>query len=111
MIKEVRMQGFPFFPDQASTFAGAVDLLYFFLIGLSLIFAGVLPFVILFLIVRYHRSQKVDRSNPVSSDLRLELTWTIIPLLLTLVVFFWGAFLYVQMRTPPQGDAGCVCDR
>lgn len=96
------MQGFPIFPDQASNFAGPIDLLYFVLVGLSLIFAGVLPFVILYLIVRYHRSQKVDRSNPVSSDLRLELTWTIIPLFLALGVFFWGAFLYVQMRTPPK---------
>jgi cytochrome c oxidase subunit II len=96
------MQGFPFFPDQASTFASQVDLLYFVLVGLSLLFAGVLPFVILYLIVRYHRSQKVDRSNPVTSDLRLELTWTIIPLILALGVFFWGAFLYIQMRTPPK---------
>lgn len=95
------MQGFPFFPEQASTFAGKIDLLYFVLVGLSLLFAGVLPFVILFLIVRYHRSQKVDRSNPIHSDLRLELTWTIIPLVLALGVFFWGAFLYVQIRKPP----------
>jgi cytochrome c oxidase subunit 2 len=61
----------------------------------------VLPFVILYLIVRYHRSQQVDRSNPITSDLRLELTWSIIPLILALGVFFWGAYLYVQMRTPP----------
>jgi cytochrome c oxidase subunit II len=95
------MRGFPLFPEQASTFAGPIDLLYFVLVGLSLLFAGVLPFIILWLIVRYHRSQKVDRSNPVNSSLALELTWTIIPLVLALGVFFWGAFLYVQMRTPP----------
>ncbi len=95
------MRDFPLFPDQASTFAPQVDQLYFFLVALSLIFAGVLPFVILYLIVRYHRSQKVDRSNPVDSNLKLELTWTIIPLVLVMLVFFWGAFLYVQMRTPP----------
>lgn len=96
------MRDFPLFPDQASTFAGQVDLLYFVLVGLSLLFAGVLPFVILYLIVRYHRSSKVDRSNPVEGSIVLELTWTIIPLLLVMGVFFWGAFLYVQMRTPPE---------
>uniref|UniRef100_UPI00263263E2 cytochrome c oxidase subunit II n=1 Tax=uncultured Chloroflexus sp. TaxID=214040 RepID=UPI00263263E2 len=95
------MRDFPLFPDQASTFASQVDQLYFFLVALSLIFAGVLPFVILYLIVRYHRSQKVDRSNPVDSNLKLELTWTLIPLALVMLVFFWGAFLYVQMRTSP----------
>ncbi|NJN16355.1 MAG: cytochrome c oxidase subunit II [Oscillochloris sp.] len=95
------MNDFPLFPEQASTFAGTVDLLYYVLVGLSLVFAGLLPFVILYLIVRYHRSQKVDRSNPVISHLGLELTWTIIPLILVLAVFFWGAFVYIDMRTPP----------
>lgn len=95
------MQGFPVFPDQASTFAGPVDTLYFVLVSLSLLFAGVLPFVVLYLVVHYHRSQKVDRTNPVHSNLRLELLWTIIPLFLVMGVFFWGAFLYVQIRTPP----------
>lgn len=95
------MRDFPFFPEQASTFAGQVDLLYFVLVGLSLLFAGVLPFVILYLIVRYHRSSKVDRANAVEGSIMLELTWTIIPLLLVMGVFFWGAFLYVQIRTPP----------
>jgi cytochrome c oxidase subunit 2 len=96
------MRGFPLFPEQASTFAAQVDTLYFFLVALSLIFAGVLPFVILWLIVRYHRSQQVDRTNPLDSSLKLELTWTIIPLILVMIVFFWGSFLYINMRTPPQ---------
>lgn len=95
------MRGFPLFPEQASTFAGQVDLLYFVLVALSLIFAGALPFVILYLVVRYHRSQKVDRSNPVNSNLTLELTWTVIPLILVLGVFFWGAFLFIEMRRAP----------
>jgi cytochrome c oxidase subunit II len=96
------MRGFPLFPEQASTFAAQVDTLYFFLVALSLIFAGVLPFVILWLIVRYHRSQQVDRTNPIDSSLKLELTWTFIPLVLVMIVFFWGSFLYINMRTPPQ---------
>lgn len=96
------MRGFPLFPEQASTFAAQVDTLYFFLVALSLIFAGVLPFVILWLIVRYHRSQQVDRTNPVDSSLRLELIWSFIPLVLVMFVFFWGAFLYIDMRTPPR---------
>ncbi|PDW03222.1 cytochrome c oxidase subunit II [Candidatus Viridilinea mediisalina] len=96
------MQDFPLFPEQASTFAGPVDVLYWTLVGLSLIFGGILPFIILYLMVRYHRSQKVDRTNQLHSSLPLELTWTVIPLVLVLTVFFWGAFLYIDMRTPPD---------
>ena len=96
------MQDFPLFPEQASTFAGPIDTLYGALIALSLIFGGVLPFIILFLMVRYHRSnQKVDRTNQIHSNLALELGWTIIPLVLMMGIFFWGAFLYIEMRTPP----------
>lgn len=97
------MRNFPLFPDQASSFAGPVDTLYAVLIGLSLLFGGVLPFIILFLMVRYHRSNKAaDRMNQVHSNLALELTWSGIPLLLVMGVFFWGAFLYVHIRTPPK---------
>lgn len=96
------MQDFPLFPEQASTFAGPVDVLYWTLVGLSLIFGGILPFIILYLMVRYHRSQKVDRTNQLHSSMPLELTWTFIPLVLVLTVFFWGAFLYIDMRTPPD---------
>jgi cytochrome c oxidase subunit 2 len=97
------MPDFPLFPDQASTFAGQVDALYWVLIGLSLLFGGVLPFIILYLMVRYHRSnQKVSRADQVHSNLPLELTWSIIPLFLMMGVFFWGAFLFIQMRTPPD---------
>ncbi|NTU82897.1 MAG: cytochrome c oxidase subunit II, partial [Chloroflexales bacterium] len=95
------MRDFPLFPDQASTFAGQIDGLYWLLVGLSLLFGGILPFIVLYLMVRYHRSQKVSRANQIHGSLPLELTWTIIPLFLVMGVFFWGAFLYVQMRTPP----------
>ena len=96
------MRDFPVFPEQASTFAGQIDGLYWLLIALSLIFGGVLPFIILYLMTRYHRSQKVDRSNQIHGSIPLELTWTVIPLVLVMAVFFWGAFLYVQMRTMPE---------
>lgn len=95
------MENFPLFPPQASNFAGPIDTLYLVLVLLSLVFAGVLPFVILFMIVKYHRSMKADRSNPPEGNTKLEITWSVIPLGLSMVVFFWGAWLYVQMRTPP----------
>jgi cytochrome c oxidase subunit II len=95
------METFPLFPPQASNFAGPIDLLYGLMVLLSIVFAGLLPFVILYLVVKYHRSMKADRSNPPEGNVRLEIAWSVIPLVLMLAVFFWGAYLYVQMRTPP----------
>jgi cytochrome c oxidase subunit 2 len=33
----------------------------------------------------------------------LEVAWIVIPLALTMVMFFWGAILYFEIRTPPEG--------
>jgi cytochrome c oxidase subunit 2 len=33
----------------------------------------------------------------------LEIAWIVIPLALTMVMFFWGAVLYFEIRTPPAG--------
>jgi cytochrome c oxidase subunit 2 len=35
-------------------------------------------------------------------NLFLELTWTIVPLVLGIVMFYFGTSLYVKMRTPPK---------
>lgn len=97
------MFDFPLFPEQASTFADQVDALYFVLIGLSLLFAVTIPFVILFFIIRYHRSQKADRSHPPHGSLKLELTWSIIPFFMAMGIFFWSAWVYLDMtRMPPD---------
>lgn len=93
---------FPFIPEQASTFAGQYDTLYWTLVSLSIAIAGVLPFIILYLVVKYHRSMTADRSNPVNSNLKLELTWSIIPFIITMGIFVWSATLYFNVMTPPK---------
>jgi cytochrome c oxidase subunit II len=95
------MNGFPFSPGQASTFAGPVDTLFFILLALAgAITAGVCLTMVYFL-VKYHRGSRASRVHPTSSNLRLELTWTIVPLLLSFGVFFYGARLYFDMYRPP----------
>ncbi len=92
---------FRFFPEQASTFAGPIDTLYFALVILSLVFAGIVPFVILYFIVKYHRSMRADRSNPVNSNLKLELAWSIGPFILAMGIFIWSSILFFQLHAAP----------
>src|SRR6267378_3670153 len=42
------------------------------------------------------RAEQIEGSTP------LELTWSIIPLGVFLVIFVWGAVVYFQERTPPR---------
>jgi cytochrome c oxidase subunit 2 len=42
------------------------------------------------------KAEQIEGSTP------LELTWSIIPMGVFLVIFFWGAVVYFQERTPPR---------
>jgi cytochrome c oxidase subunit 2 len=95
------MEDFPFFPEQASTIAGQIDGLYFLLVGLSFLFAIPVAILIIFFTIRYKREKSVNRSNPVHASLRLELLWSVIPFLLSLGVFGWGAWVYFGWGNAP----------
>jgi cytochrome c oxidase subunit II len=96
-------QDLPLFPQQASTFAPQVDALYFFLIGISLLFGGLIFFLVIYFAVKYRRRSPEEPPPPyVRSDMRLEVAWAVVPLLLTLVIFYWGASLFFTMMRPPK---------
>jgi cytochrome c oxidase subunit 2 len=93
---------YPMSPPRASNFAGEVDFVFYGLCVLTLVFTVLVGALVLFFAVRYRQGTKVDRSRPVHEHLPLEISWSIIPLLLGLVMFFLGARLFVKMRTPPK---------
>jgi len=95
------MWSLPLFPTQASTMAAKVDALYFFLVAVSAFFVIVIATLIVFLGIRYRRRARSEVGGKVVPSLALELTWTVIPLALGLVMFAWGAMVYFAQATPP----------
>jgi len=95
-------EGFHLFPVQASTFAEKVDRLYWFLVGMSGFFAGLIVILIVVFAVIYRR-RPGRRAKASNQSLGLELIWTAIPLMLVTVIFVWGAGLYLDQAIPPQG--------
>lgn len=95
----------PFTLPQASPFASQVDGLFFLLLGLSgLLVIGVFLLIIVFCIqYRYHLKAKPRGNVPEKLQLRWEIGWTLIPLLVYLGLFFWGAWLYLALSAPPEG--------
>jgi cytochrome c oxidase subunit 2 len=96
-------QGFPLFPEQASTMAGRVDLLYFFLLALSAFFSILIAALIVTFAIRYRRRSEREVPPAIHGSVPLELTWSAIPLLIVLVVFFWAADIFFAMARPPAG--------
>ncbi len=92
---------FSLFPPSASTFADSVDALYFVLIALSLFFSTGIFVTIFVFAIRYRRRSEDYRPPAVEGNLKLELTWSLIPLGLAMVIFVWGATLYFSIYNPP----------
>jgi cytochrome c oxidase subunit 2 len=95
------MDGFPIFPEQASTMATRIDTIYFVLLGLSVFFAVIIAAAILFFGIRYRRNNNVDRSNPLHESMVIEFSWSFIPFLLAMGIFGWSALIYLDINTPP----------
>jgi cytochrome c oxidase subunit 2 len=92
---------FRFWPDQASTVAPKVDMLYAFLLLVTVFFTVAIFAAIVYLALRYRRRPGVLPQN-VETDMRIEIAWTVIPLILCMGMFGWAAKLYVEIETPPS---------
>ena len=97
--------GIPLFPEEASTLAGKVDALYFFLVAVSAFFVVLIAGLILYFAIRYRRRSDDEQGAPIHGGLLLETVWTVIPLLIAMVMFVWAADLYFQAYKPPKGPA------
>ena len=92
----------PFSPEQASTFAPHVDALYAYLIALTAFFSLGITAAIIFFAVKYRRRQHGELPRPIAGSMVLELTWTIIPLLISMTIFVWGASIFFKAYRAPQ---------
>jgi len=93
--------GFPLLPDQASTIATGVDSLFIFLVAVSGFFSAVIFVLIFYFAVRYRRLPERTVAVPIKGNLGLELFWTVVPFSLTVVMFTWGASLFMRNHEPP----------
>jgi cytochrome c oxidase subunit II len=94
--------GTPIFPESASTMAGRVDALYFFLLAVSTFFSLLIAGLIVYFAVKYHRRSPESVGVRTHGGLMLEITWSVVPLLITMVIFVWGASVYFAMARPPD---------
>jgi cytochrome c oxidase subunit 2 len=92
---------FPLFPKQASTLAGPVDALYFFLVAVTAFFSILIAVGVVVFAVKFRRRHPDEIGHPIHGSLILELTWTLIPLAIAMLIFVWGAGLYFKLITPP----------
>jgi cytochrome c oxidase subunit 2 len=92
---------FPLFPPSASSVSGEVDLLYAFIAAVSAFFVVLVAALLVFFAIKYRRRHPDEVGADIHGSLILELTWTFIPFVLAMVMFFWGADLFFRLARPP----------
>src|SRR5258706_13867575 len=94
---------FQLLPEQASSVAGQVDALYYFLIGVSAFFSLLIAGLVIFFAVKYRRrSENEPAPEPATGGATLEIVWSVIPLAIAMVIFVWGASVFFAMSRPPD---------
>ena len=93
-----------FMPPQASTMAESVDAIFYFITWVSVVFFVVIVTTMCFFAWKYRRRNPEDKAlSSVTHNLPIELTWTIIPLLLSIWMFFIGVDGYMDQIRAPVG--------
>jgi cytochrome c oxidase subunit 2 len=94
--------GLPFIPESASTQSSNVDALYFYLCGVTAFFTLLITAVIVFFVIRYRRRTPFEVPRPIEGSHRLETLWSVIPFVIAMSFFVWGAGIYFKNSRPPK---------
>jgi cytochrome c oxidase subunit 2 len=86
----------------ASSLAPQVDLLFWFMVGMCAVVAIGVVIAVIYFSVRYRHGSRANRAGSASQSVRIELTWTLIPLALFIAVFAWSLRIFVRMHTAPD---------
>lgn len=102
MLLLTKVMAGSFAPEQGTHIAKQVDNLYGFLITVSFISCAILIGGMIYFVLKYKRKTPNDKTAYITHDTRLEVLWSVIPLIIFLVVFAWGWKIYHEMREMPK---------
>jgi len=88
-------------PQQASNFVAGVDLAFMVILGISIFFLIGLTILMIVFIYKY-RKDKHPKAVQNEGSTKLEVIWTAIPLVLVLVMFYFGWMGWRPMKNPPD---------
>src|SRR5688572_17379372 len=92
----------PIFPEQASSFAWQVDMLYFYLIVISVAFTIPIVVAIFFFGLRYREKEKFATPDEIHGSMVLEAGWSFLPFVISMTIFLGGAIVYYNQYRMPE---------
>jgi len=79
-----------------------IDPIFMFLFGVCLLLLVGITVVMLYFVIRYHRSRAPEPTSRTDGNLWLETVWIVLPSLLVLAMFYYGWSGYLTLRRVPQ---------
>lgn len=89
-------------PPQASSVAEPVDKIFYLIYWICVFFFVLIVVLMTWFVIKYRRrdvSQKAEKAP--THNTPIEVTWTVIPLLLVIGIFYMGLTTYAEMIEPP----------
>lgn len=86
---------------QASTFATRADQIFLFVFVVSLVFLVFITGLMIYFVLRYNRKRH-PKAVQIEGHTGLEITWTLVPLGLFLLIFYFGWTNYDYARQAPR---------
>jgi len=93
-----------FLPPQGSTVASDVDALFRFILWVSIAFFLLVTVVTVYFCIKYRRKSEQGETTPYIESLGLEITWTVIPTILLMVIFVWGFQDFIKLHIVPANS-------
>ena len=86
---------------QASNFVQGVDTAFLVILGISFFFLIGLTVVMLFFVYKYNKKRN-PKATQIEGSTKLEIVWTVIPFLLTMLMFYYGWAGWKPMQKAPK---------
>ncbi len=90
------------FPPSGSTLAPQTDWAFYYIYWISVVFTALIVGVMIFFMLRYRHRKNWDGEESANHGLALEITWSVIPFLLTIVMWWKGVESYMFSDVMPQ---------
>jgi cytochrome c oxidase subunit II len=84
-----------------SNFVASFNIAFYFIVAISVVFIIGLTILMLYFVYRYNKKRHTEAVQ-ITGNTKLEIVWTVIPILLTLVMFHYGWTGWKPMNKAPD---------
>lgn len=86
---------------EASNFVTTVDNAFLFILIISVFILVVISILMIYFVIKYNRKKNKKAVN-IHGNTALEITWTLVPVILVLIMFWYGWVGYKEMTNVPK---------